>query len=72
MTSYYMFYTSHFTEPAETNIMLDVQLRMTGYEKIKKPVVCGNFYQSEIKVLLIHMNKIQYFNLLKHIFFYKN
>jgi hypothetical protein len=50
MTSYYMFYTSHFTEPAETNIMLDVQLRMTGYEKIQKPVCCGNFYQSEIKV----------------------
>ena len=50
MTSYYIFYTSHFTEPSETSIMLDVQLKMTLYEKIQKPVCCGNFYQSEIKV----------------------
>jgi len=52
MTSYYMFYNSYFTDPAETNIMLDVQLKMTRYEKIQKPVCCGNFYQSETKVWL--------------------
>ena len=52
MTSYYIYYKSHFTEPAETNIMLDVQLKMSLYKKMKKPVCCGNFYKSKIDVLV--------------------
>jgi len=51
MSSYYIFYASA-TLPSETSIMLDVQLRMSGYRKIKKPVRCGSFYTSDEAVLL--------------------
>ena len=52
MTSYYIYYNSHFTDPKETSIMLDVQLKQSPYKKITKPVSCGNFYYSAEKVLL--------------------
>lgn len=52
MTSYYVFYRSHFTETKETSIMLDAQLKMSPYKKINKPVSCGTLYQSEEEVLL--------------------
>jgi hypothetical protein len=51
MSSYYIFYDS-VTLPSETNIMLDVQLKMSGYKKIRQQVRCGSFYYSDEIVLL--------------------
>lgn len=52
MVSYNLFYTSHFTQPAETFIMLDVQLRLSGYAKTKVPVRCGDIYAAPAEVLV--------------------
>lgn len=51
MTSYNLYYTSHFTDPAETFIMLDVQLRLSGYAKKPVPVRCGGIYAAPVEVL---------------------
>jgi len=52
MTSYYIYYNSLFTEPEETSIMLDAQLKMSPYKKVRKSVSCGEFYYTDQTVLL--------------------
>jgi hypothetical protein len=48
IASYYLFFDSRFAEPAETNIMLDVQLRRSPYRTAMKPVVCGKLYSAPV------------------------
>ena len=52
MVSYNLFYRSHFTDPAETFIMLDVQLRLSGYAKAPRPVKCLDIYEAPVECLL--------------------
>ncbi len=50
MTSFHLYYISKFTDPVETFIMLDVQLKMSGYPKTEMPVVCGDLYHTDVMV----------------------
>lgn len=52
MMSFNLHYNSHFTEPSETFIMLDVQLKLSGYPKMKVPVRCRDIYTSPVEVLV--------------------
>jgi hypothetical protein len=48
IASYYLFFKPAVKEEPESSIMLDVQLRRTPYRTERKPVVCGQLYQSHI------------------------
>jgi hypothetical protein len=52
IASYQLYYHSHFTDPENAFIMLDVQLRRSPYKTGMKPVVCGELYVSNILVEL--------------------
>jgi hypothetical protein len=47
MTSYNIYYPSHFTDEKETFIMLDVQLKKSTYPTVKKQVCCTGLYKSD-------------------------
>jgi hypothetical protein len=53
MVSYNFWYNSHFQEdPKEAFIMLDVQLKMSGYPKTTRPVKCMELYASSMKAVV--------------------
>jgi hypothetical protein len=47
MISYKLFFESFFQEPEESFVMLDAVLEPAPYGGTRKPVVCGELYQSE-------------------------
>jgi hypothetical protein len=49
IASYYLFFSSHFTDAENAFIMLDVQLRRSPYKTEMKKVTCGELYTSDIK-----------------------
>lgn len=50
MISFHLYYPSHFVDdPEEAFIMLDVQLRLSGYPKTRKAICCGELYRSELE-----------------------
>ena len=53
ISSYYLFYRSHFDESGESNIMLDVQMRNSPYETELKPVVCGDLAAFQVKTITL-------------------
>lgn len=52
IASYYCYFNSAIKGGTETSIMLDAQLRRSPYKTEKKPVVCGNLYESPAVVEL--------------------
>jgi len=46
ISSYYLYYASHFAQDGEGSIMLDVQLRRSPYKTVHVPVACGTLYTS--------------------------
>ncbi|MFP4681653.1 MAG: nucleotidyl transferase AbiEii/AbiGii toxin family protein [Chitinispirillaceae bacterium] len=49
LSSYYLFYKSQFDSSPDTNIMLDVQMRRSGYRTELKEVTCKDLYRSSVK-----------------------
>lgn len=47
MTSYYIFFNSHFSKPEDSFIMLDAVLHNSQYASVNKVVQCTDLYQSD-------------------------
>ncbi len=58
MTSYELFYPSFYNETGETFIMLDVMLKKSPYDLMKRKISCGNIYDSTISVMLPKVSSI--------------
>jgi hypothetical protein len=49
LSSYYLFFTSHYAGQADSFVMLDAQLTRSPYATKDVPIVCGDLFKTDVK-----------------------